>query len=63
MNNCEKRLFLIHTVNQFMDMIYNLFAKPFLEKHPDVDIRNIWDDSLLADNLQAVCLMMQLEGF
>ncbi len=36
-----------------MDMIYNLFAKPFFEKHPDVDIRNICDDSLLADNLQA----------
>lgn len=49
----KKKLFLVHTVNQFMDMIYNPFAKPFLEAYPEVEVHNICDDSLLKDTLSA----------
>lgn len=49
----KKKLYLIHTINQFMDMIYNPFAKPFLEANPDVEIYNIADDSLLPETLEA----------
>ncbi len=48
-----KKLYLIHTINQFMDMIYNPFAKPFLEANGDVEIYNIADDSLLPQTLEA----------
>ena len=51
-----KRLCLIHTINKFMDMIYNPFAKPFAEANPEVEIFNIMDDSLLADTLKAGAL-------
>ncbi len=44
-----KKLFLIHTINSFMDIIYNPHFKPFLEKNPDVSINNIMDDSLLSE--------------
>lgn len=49
----KKRLFLIHTINKFMDIIYNPFAKPFINENPDVEIFNICDDSLLTDTLKA----------
>jgi Asp/Glu/hydantoin racemase len=49
----KKKLYLIHTINQFMDMIYTPFAKPFLEDNPDFEIFNIADDSLLPQTLQA----------
>lgn len=49
----KKKLYLIHTVNQFMDMIYNPFAKPFLDENEDIEIFNICDDSLLKDTLAA----------
>lgn len=48
----KKKLCLIHTINKFMDIIYNPFAKPFLEENPDVEIFNIMDDSLLAETLK-----------
>lgn len=49
----KKKLYLIHTINQFMDMIYNPFAKPFLEENEDFEIFNIADDSLLPQTLEA----------
>ena len=33
----KKKLCLIHTINKFMDIIYNPFAKPFLEENPAAD--------------------------
>lgn len=48
-----KKLFLIHTVNQFMDMIYKPFAVPFAEDNAEIDIFNIMDDTLLKDTLTA----------
>ena len=48
----KKKLFLINTVNKFMDMIFNPFAKPFMEEYPEVEVFNICDDSLLADTLK-----------
>ena len=44
-----KKLYTINTINNFMELIYSPFAKPFLEKNPDVEIVNLMDDSLLAD--------------
>ena len=44
-----KKLYTINTVNNFMGMIYDPFAKPFEEKHPDLKIYNIMDDSLLEE--------------
>lgn len=49
----KKKLYLIHTINQFMDMIYTPFAKPFLEENEDFEIYNIADDSLLPQTLEA----------
>ncbi len=43
-----KILYTINTVNNFMDMIFNPFARPFLEKHPEIEAYNIMDDSLLV---------------
>ncbi len=47
-----KKVYLIHTINQFMEMIYTPFAVPFLEANPDIEIFNIADDSLLPDTLK-----------
>lgn len=44
-----KRLYTINTVNNFMDIIYNPFARTFMEENPDIEIYNIMDDSLLED--------------
>lgn len=47
-----KRLVLIHTVNWFMDLIVKPFVGPMMERHPDLEIINILDDSLLADTVK-----------
>lgn len=44
-----RKLYALYTVNNFMDIIYNPFAKPFEEENPDIKIYNIMDDSLLED--------------
>ena len=44
-----KLLYTINTVNNFMDIIYNPFGKPFAEANPDIEVYNIMDDSLLVD--------------
>ena len=44
-----KLLYTINTVNNFMDIIYNPFGKPFAEANPDIEVYNIIDDSLLVD--------------
>jgi len=49
----KKKLCLIHTINNFMDIIYNPFGKPFAEENPDIEVQNIADDSLLKDTLAA----------
>lgn len=43
-----KLLYTINTVNNFMDMIFNPFAKPYLQEHPEIETYNIMDDSLLV---------------
>lgn len=48
-----KKLVLIHTVNWFMDLIVKPFVGPMLERHPDLEIFNILDDSLLVDSVKA----------
>ncbi|WP_461206245.1 aspartate/glutamate racemase family protein [Clostridium sp. DL1XJH146] len=49
----KKKLFLIHTINQFRDMIYEPFGVPFAKDNPDIEIYNIMDDTLLKDTLAA----------
>lgn len=44
-----KRLYTINTVNNFMDIIYTPFVKPFEKANPDIKVYNIMDDSLLSD--------------
>lgn len=44
-----RKLYTINTVNNFMEIIYTPFEKPFEEKNPDLKIYNIMDDSLLVD--------------
>ncbi len=44
-----KKLYTINTVNNFMDIIFNPFMKPFEEENPDISIYNIMDDSLLKE--------------
>jgi aspartate/glutamate racemase len=45
----KKKLFLVHTVNSFMDMIYEPFGVPFAEANEDIEIYNIMDDTLLKE--------------
>lgn len=44
-----RKLYTINTVNNFMEIIYIPFARPYEEKNPDLKIYNIMDDSLLTD--------------
>ena len=44
-----KTLYTINTINNFMELIFNPFGKPFAEANPDIEVYNIMDDSLLAD--------------
>lgn len=44
-----KLLYTINTVNNFMDIIFNPFGKPFAKANPDIEVYNIMDDSLLVD--------------
>lgn len=46
-----KKLYTINTVNNFMDIIFNPFGKPFAEANPDIQVYNIMDDSLLRSTL------------
>ena len=46
-----KKLYTINTVNNFMDIIFNPFGKPFAEENPDIQVYNIMDDSLLRSTL------------
>ena len=48
-----KKLYTINTVNNFMEMIYTPFARPFEEQNPQIKIYNIMDDSLLPDTRAA----------
>ncbi|MFI3324875.1 MAG: aspartate/glutamate racemase family protein [Clostridia bacterium] len=48
-----KKLYTINTVNNFMDIIYGPFGKPFMESKDDLEIYNIMDDSLLKDTIAA----------
>ncbi len=48
-----KKLYTVNTVNNFMDIIFKPFGLPFMQAHPEVEICNIMDDSLLKDTLAA----------
>ena len=48
-----KKLYTINTVNNFMDIIFKPFALPFMQAHPEIEIYNIMDDSLLKDTMAA----------
>ena len=48
-----KKLALIHTINNFKDIIYDPFGKPFADANPDIEVVNFVDDTLLKDALAA----------
>ena len=48
-----KLLYTINTVNNFMDIIFNPFGKPFANANPDIEVYNIMDDSLLVASTTA----------
>ncbi len=48
----KKKLFLLHTVNNFMDVTVKPYVEHFLKEHPDVEIQNMLDSSLLADTVR-----------
>ncbi|MFB2121275.1 aspartate/glutamate racemase family protein [Parapedobacter sp. 2B3] len=47
----KKKLALIHTVNWYNTVINKPFGEPWLQQHPDVEIFNLMDDSLLVEAL------------
>ena len=49
----NKKLYLIHTIGKYKEIIYDPFAKPFAEAKAEVEIYNISDDSLLIETLSA----------
>lgn len=49
----SKKLYTINTVNNFMELIFNPFGRPFEEMHEELSIFNIMDDSLLKETLEA----------
>lgn len=46
-----KKLFLLNTITNFKDIIFDPFAKPFMEENPDIEIYNIVDDTLLKETV------------
>ena len=48
-----KRLALIHTVSWYQKAVTQPFFDPLLEKHSDLEIMNILDDTLLSDSIKA----------
>lgn len=49
----SKKLALIHTVNNFKEIIYDPFGKKFAEQNPDIEVVNFMDDTLLQETLKA----------
>lgn len=49
----SKKLALIHTVNNFKEIIYDPFGKPFAEENEDIEVVNFMDDTLLKETLKA----------
>lgn len=47
----KKKLFLIHTINNFKEIIYDPFGKPFADNNKDIEVYNIADDTLLKETL------------
>ena len=58
----SKKLYTINTVNNFMEVIFNPFGKPFAEENPDIQVYNIMDDSLLSDTLKQGCVSPDVAG-
>lgn len=46
-----KKLYTINTVNNFMDVIFGPFGRPFADANADIAVFNIMDSSLLNDTL------------
>lgn len=38
----KRKLYAMYTVNNFMDIIYHPFAKPFEDANPDIRIYKLW---------------------
>ncbi len=46
-----KKLFLLNTITNFKDIIFDLHAAPFQAENPDIEIFNIMDDTLLKETV------------
>ncbi len=46
-----KKLFLLNTITNFKDIIFDPFGKPFMEENPDIEVFNIMDDTLLKETI------------
>ncbi|MGL5722518.1 MAG: aspartate/glutamate racemase family protein [Brevinema sp.] len=46
-----KKLFLLNTITNFKDIIFDPFGKPFMEENPDIEVYNIVDDTLLKETV------------
>ena len=47
----KKKLFVLHTVPNFMDVNHKPYGIPFLAENPDIVIENMLDTSLLNDTV------------
>ncbi len=62
-----KKLFLLHTITNFKEIIFDPFAKPFMEQNPDIEVFNIMDDTLLKETISSggitPCVMRRLYSY
>ncbi len=45
------KLFLLNTITNYKDIIFDPFGVPFAEANPDIEVFNIVDDSLLSETI------------
>ncbi|MFI3129256.1 MAG: aspartate/glutamate racemase family protein [Bacillota bacterium] len=43
------KLFLLNTITNFKEIIFDPFGKPFADANPDIEVYNIMDDTLLQE--------------
>lgn len=55
------KLYTINTVTNFKELIYDPFIMPFQEKHAELVVQNMMDDSLLADTRHAGGVTLPIE--
>jgi len=49
----KKRLFVLHTLPNFMEVNHRPYGIPVIESHPEIEIENMLDTSLLSETIAA----------